>query len=393
MPDAHRNAGQHQPQHTAATKPNGSVSFQKAVKRDAKLRFALCGPSGSGKTYTLLELATHLGGPVALVDTERGSASKYADLFHFDVLELDSYDPLRLIEIIDQAAAHGYRVLCIDSLSHFWIGKDGELEKVDRAARRMQNPNSFAAWKQVTPIHNALIDKIISAPLHIMVSMRAKTEWVLDRDDKGKTAPRKVGLAPVMRDGIEYEFDVCGDMDHENTLLITKSRCPKLTGGVYSKPGMELAEVLIEWLGSARPQPKPIVAPTTPENPPAPPVAPESSGLNPGEPKNGSGPKNGTGRTEARYAVPEELASIWRRMCSPHGLVKEFEDLKGAIEALAGATGAAEYHRILRQHGVERSKDFPSTQPARMCAKDVFALLAELRVGAPDHDGAAVEAR
>jgi len=53
--------------------------------------------------------------------------------------------------------------------------------------------------------------------------MRAKTEWVLDRNDKGKTEPRKVGLAPVMRDGIEYEFDVCGEMDHENTLEITKT--------------------------------------------------------------------------------------------------------------------------------------------------------------------------
>ncbi len=135
--------------------------------------------------------------------------------------------------------------------SHFWVGKDGELDKVDRAARRMQTPNSFAAWKQVTPIHNALIDKIISAPLHILVSMRSKTEWILDRDDRtGKTVPRKVGLAPVMRDGIEYEFDVCGEMDQENTLQVTKSRCPKLSGGVFPKPGRELADVLKEWLGS-----------------------------------------------------------------------------------------------------------------------------------------------
>src|SRR5215468_9303133 len=174
--------------------------FRRAVKYDAKLRFAVCGPSGSGKTYTLLQLATELGGPIALIDTERGSASKYADIFEFDVLELESYDPARLIEIIDGTAVSGYRVLCIDSLSHFWIGKDGELDLVDRAARRMQNPNGFAAWKTVTPLHNALIDKIISAPLHVLVSMRAKTEWILDRDDKtGKTTPRKVGLAPVMR--------------------------------------------------------------------------------------------------------------------------------------------------------------------------------------------------
>src|ERR1700756_2425645 len=109
------------------------VQFRKAVKHGAKLRLAVCGPSGSGKTYTLLKLASELGGPIAVIDTERGSASKYADLFEFDVLELDSFDPVSLIEIIDKAAKAGYRVLCIDSLSHFWTGKNGELDKVDRA--------------------------------------------------------------------------------------------------------------------------------------------------------------------------------------------------------------------------------------------------------------------
>ena len=111
----------------------------------------------------------------------------------------------------------------------------------------MQSPNNFAAWKHVTPIHNQLIDKITSAPIHILVNLRSKTEWILDRDDRtGKTVPRKVGLAPVMRDGIEYEFDVCGDMDHYNTLVITKSRCPKLAGRVFPKPGKELEDLLKE---------------------------------------------------------------------------------------------------------------------------------------------------
>src|ERR1700690_2879785 len=136
----------------------------------------------------------------------------------------------------------------------------------------MQTPNSFAAWKQVTPLHNALIDKIISAPLHILAGMRAKTEWILDRDDRtGKTVPRKVGLAPVMRDGIEYEFDVCGDMDQENTLVITKSRCPKLAGGGFPKPGKEVADVLKEWLGGAPTEPaKPQAPNNTPDTPPEP---------------------------------------------------------------------------------------------------------------------------
>src|SRR2546426_7117329 len=118
------------------------LQFRQAMKHGAKLRLAVCGPSGSGKTYTLLKLAGELGGPVALVDTERGSASKYADIFAFDVMELGSYDPLKLIEIIDAAARGGYQVLCIDSLSHFWMGKDGELDQVDRISRRSQSNNS-----------------------------------------------------------------------------------------------------------------------------------------------------------------------------------------------------------------------------------------------------------
>jgi DNA polymerase III delta prime subunit len=348
------------------------LQFRRAIKHDAKLRLAISGPSGSGKTYTLLKIASELGGPVALVDTEHGSASKYADLFEFDVLELDSYDPGHLLKIIDQAAEAGFRALCIDSLSHFWMGKDGELEMVDRAARRMQNPNSFAAWKQVTPIHNALIDKMIGAPLHILASMRTKTEWILDRDERtAKTMPRKVGLAPVMRDGIEYEFDVCGEMDQENTLQITKSRCPRLAGGVFMKPGAELSGVLKEWLVGA-----PYVAGDA-EKPHEAPVLPVEARTK--EVVKDSVPP------QATSAVPVELASIWKRMCSPRGVVKELDQLGEVIEELAGATGVAEYFRLLRQHGVERPKDFKTAQPARLCAKDVFALVEELRANAREN--------
>jgi hypothetical protein len=349
--------------------------FRKAVKCGAKLRFAVSGPAGSGKTYTLLKLATELGGPIALLDTEHGSASKYADIFEFDVLELDSYDPLHLIELIDEAAENQYRVLCIDSLSHFWVGKDGELDKVDRAARRMQTPNSFSAWKQVTPIHNALIDKIISAPLHVLVSMRSKTEWILDRDDRtGKTVPRKVGLAPVMRDGIEYEFDVCGEMDQENTLQVTKSRCPKLSGGVFPKPSRELADVLKEWLGSD-------AAPDQERQPPS-----GDAPVTPTEPKKSGGLVNGVGGLQSAPAIPEELASIWKRMCTPRGVVKEFVGLEAEMERLAGSTGVAEYYRILRNHGVDLPKRFQASQPARLCAKEMFGLLEKLRRNARENE-------
>jgi hypothetical protein len=73
-------------------------------------------------------------------------------------------------------------------------------------------------------------------------------------------------------------------------------------------------------------------------------------------------------------------------MCSPRGVAKELEELKSAIEKLAGSTGVAEYARILRLHGVDRPKEFKTAQSARLCAKDVFALLEELRSNAREND-------
>lgn len=245
-------------------------SFQKATKRQAKLRMALIGPSGSGKTYTALKIATRLGERVAVIDTERGSASKYSDLFPFDVLELETFSPLTYVEAIKAAEAAGYDVLVIDSLSHAWMGKEGALEQVDRAQKRSQSSNSFAAWRDVTPMHNALVDAMLQSRLHLIGTMRAKTEYVIEQNEKGRSVPRKVGMAPVQRDGLEYEFDVVGDMDLDNNFLVSKTRCPALAGAVVSKPGDALADVLKSWLTDGAPEPARPAPQFTPAEPAAP---------------------------------------------------------------------------------------------------------------------------
>jgi hypothetical protein len=250
------------------------MPFVKATKHEAKLRLALAGPSGSGKTYTALQIATHLGEPIALVDTERGSACKYADLFNFDVLGLDSFHPQRYIDAIHDAEDTGYSILIIDSLSHAWAGKDGALELVDKVAKRLAatyrsgREDSFAAWREVTPVHNALVDAMVQSRLHLIVTMRTKTEYVVETKD-GKTAPRKVGLAPIQRDGLEYEFDVFADLDQDNTLIVHKTRCPALAGGVFPKAGKEVANILNTWLQgeAATPSPAPPTSPVPPQPP------------------------------------------------------------------------------------------------------------------------------
>jgi hypothetical protein len=238
--------------------------FKRATKQAARGRIALAGPSGSGKTYTALLLAQGLGGPIAVIDTERGSASKYADIFEFDVVNMEPpYHPKRFIEGIDLAAKSGYKVLIIDSISHAWNGTGGLLEEVDKIAKRQRaGGNSFAAWKDATPIQNAFIDAMTGAGLHLIVTMRSKQEYIMEQQERrgGRkvNVPKKVGMAPIQRDGVEYEFDLFIEMDIEHTAMVSKSRCPALADGVYNKPGRELGETIGEWLSDGA---KPVATP------------------------------------------------------------------------------------------------------------------------------------
>lgn len=223
------------------------LQFTRATKEKAKARVALCGPTGSGKTFTALTIATALGARIGLIDTERGSASKYADEFAFDRVELDHYDPRLLVDVLGVAAGDGFDVVVVDSLTHFWSGSGGMLEQVDAIARRSSSNNTFAAWKDARPLERRMIDTLLSYPGHVIVTMRSKTKYEIDASG-GRSAPRKVGLAPEQRDGIEYEFDIVGDMDPDNVLTVTKSRARALSGAVVPQPTMEFGLRIREWL-------------------------------------------------------------------------------------------------------------------------------------------------
>lgn len=244
--------------------------FQKAVKTAAKLRLAFTGTSGSGKTYTALTIAQGIanGKPIALVDTENGSASKYADKFDFDVAEMHApFNPEKYIKAISEAAEAGYGVIILDSLSHAWMGTGGVLDLVDEAAKRSRSGNAYMAWKEGTPIQNRLIEAIVQSPIHVIATMRSKSEYVLETNANGKQAPKKVGLAAIQREGFEYEFDIVIQMTQDNDGIVEKSRCSELANRVFSKPGKEVSNILVEWLGGTvsprQPQP-PVITPTLP---------------------------------------------------------------------------------------------------------------------------------
>ena len=225
--------------------------FTRATKKALKARIALNGPSGSGKTFTALITARALagtGGRVAVIDTERMSASLYADQFAFDTLNMHTFAPLDLVKALASAGAAGYDVVIIDSLSHFWMGTGGMLEQVDNAAKRSYGGNSFGGWKEARPMERQMVDAILAYPGHVIVTMRTKTEWVLDENEKGKKTPKRVGTKPEQRDGIEYEVGIVGELDLEHNLVITKSRAVALADKVFHRPGTEFGDAVLTWL-------------------------------------------------------------------------------------------------------------------------------------------------
>ncbi|WP_043735495.1 ATP-binding protein [Nocardia asiatica] len=231
------------------------MEFEEATKEAAKARIALTGPAGSGKTYTALMLAFGLGENVAVIDTERGSASKYVGRngWHFKTMKPASYAPLSLVDHLGKAAGAGFDVVIIDSLSHYWMGTDGMLEQVDR---RSVKSKFSSGWKDVGPEEKRMLDAILAFPGHVIATLRVKTEYVLETDHQGKQVPRRVGLKPIQRDGIDHEFDLVGDLDLSHTLTVSKSRIESVgIGAVYPLPGIELAKEVDDFLSEGEPVP------------------------------------------------------------------------------------------------------------------------------------------
>ena len=222
------------------------MEFKKAVKTKSRLRLAIDGISGSGKTYTALAIASGMGGAIALIDSEHGSASLYADRFEFDTVDLVEFQIENYTEALNTAAKGKYPVVIVDSTSHAW---DALVERVDRIANTMTGGNtSFRAWAQGTPLQKQLIEALLSYPGHVIVTCRSKTEYSVDKDDKGKTTISKVGTAAVQRAGFEYEFTMAMTMDANHVGHVTKDRTSKFQDKFIQKPGKEFGEQLIAWL-------------------------------------------------------------------------------------------------------------------------------------------------
>lgn len=194
------------------------MGFKKAERSQIKLKLALDGPSGSGKTFTSLLLAAGFiesgeqigNGRIAVIDSENETSAVYSEFFDFDILPLKPpFTVKSYLEAINEAVKAGYEILVIDSISHEWNGKGGLLEQKEMLDSSGKG-NSYTNWGTITKQHTAFMEAIVQAPIHIIATMRSKQDYILvegqGASGKAVSKPQKVGLAPIQREGTEYEF-------------------------------------------------------------------------------------------------------------------------------------------------------------------------------------------
>jgi hypothetical protein len=297
--------------------------FTKAERKKIKLKIAITGPSGAGKTYSALRLAKGLGGKMALIDTENGSASLYSENFEFDTMELGPpFTSQKYIDAINAAVKAGYDVLIIDSITHQWKADGGILSRKEQVDAR--GGNSFSNWSKFTPEHDKFISVIAHSDIHIIATMRSKQEYSMGEGDKGKTKVQKLGTAPVQREGMEYEFTTVFDVAMNHEAETSKDRTGLFKG--FFQVTERTGEVLRDWLAKATVQEAKKPTLTVP---------------------------NETESTQGQWKPSEPQVKLLLAIGRKHGwAIDDFEPLKNLL---------ATKFNIVSPSELKSSKDFQST--------------------------------
>ena len=198
-----------------------NLTIQHAKREQIYVKALIGGPSGSGKSYSALRMATGIAGregegtKIGYIGTEGMRDKLYANEFEYDLISLEEYSPDYYEAAIDAFLEAGYKVIIIDSMTHLWNWVQDQVQAITATAK---SDNSFQAWGKFKKSNKKIIEKILLAPAHIIVTGRGKDEYVMETNSKGKLAPKKVGVGVQQDKDIEYEYMVTWMIDQETHL-------------------------------------------------------------------------------------------------------------------------------------------------------------------------------
>lgn len=233
-----------------------------ARREKMKAAIAFIGGSGSGKTLGMLLIAygmmkeaypdleeEKIFQKIGVVDTEHKRSQIYADMTIADIrihpfyhIDLQApYSQQRYDEAIVTLKKAGCDVVIVDSLSHAWEGTGGFLDI------QQQNGGNFQAWAKVKPHIQAFIKSLTENDVHVLSSMRTKQDYQVERGETGKLEIKKLGLKPIQKDDLEYEFLIVWQLDQDHIARTTKDN-----SGMFenqpSKITPEFGSKLYKWL-------------------------------------------------------------------------------------------------------------------------------------------------
>lgn len=216
-----------------------------AQREKIKTSIMLTGVSGAGKTYGGLLLAKGMVDAefpdmsedqkwqkIGVIDTEHNRSKlaigvEYAEgqtIGNFKHLDLSPpYTPDRYIKAIELMRKEDVVVIMIDSFTHAWAKEGGLLDIHHQVTENSRSKNSYTAWREVNPLEAKLHSAIFeNYDTHMICTTRAKQEYSMERNEVEKMEITKLGLRPVQRDDVEYEFTLSLLIDHNHVADVMK---------------------------------------------------------------------------------------------------------------------------------------------------------------------------
>ena len=192
---------------------------------------------------------------ILVIDTENKSASLYAGkrvgsmkIGEFMTIEIGApFTAQKYMEAIQASENAGIEYLIIDSMSHVWNAEGGMLEMQANIAKRYGN--SYTAWRDVTPVFNQLMNKVLQCDMHVVMTFRSKKEYAIEEENGRKKVTAK-GMGITFREGNDYETTIFFELDQNHVANATKDRT-----GIFDQRYFvitpETGKEIYDWLSTA----------------------------------------------------------------------------------------------------------------------------------------------